>query len=146
MKESNAIYFLDTNIFIRVFVREDARSFEECTTLLNGIRNGKVNAATSTLVLAEIAWVLGSFYKYPKERVIEAIDSILSMKNLAIQDGYDNRIALILFEKHSVKFVDTLLAAHHLVLQGRAVLTSYDKDFDRLPCQRVSPEKVTFDR
>lgn len=142
MSESSEIYFLDTNIFMRVLVRADDQSFKECSRLLNKVKQGDIQTVTSSLVLAEVSFVLKSFYKFSKPEIIEALESILSLKNLVIQDGYDSRIALTLFEKHNVKFVDTLLAAHTLVADGRAIMVSYDREFSRLPCRWVVPSKV----
>lgn len=142
MKGSKETYFLDTNVFMRALVRSDDTSFNTSVRLLGLIKTGKIKALTSSLVLAEIDFVLKSFYKFSKQEVIEALKSVTSLKNLRIQDGYDSETALTLFEKHNVKFVDALLASHKLILQNKAAIVSYDRDFSRLPCQWLSPAEV----
>lgn len=134
--------FLDTNIFLRVIVKEDEKSFRECTELLASIKAGERKAYASSLVLAEINWVLGSFYKFPKPEVILALSGILSLKNLTVDDGYDTLTALSLYERHSVKFIDALLSSHRLVFRKEIPIVSYDKDFSVLPVKWLKPEEV----
>lgn len=134
--------FLDTNIFLRVIVKEDEKSFRECTELLASVKSGERKACTSTLVLAEVSWVLGSFYKFPKPEVVLALSGILSLKNLIVDDKYDTLTAISLYERHSVKFIDTLLSTHHLVFRKEVPMVSYDKDFSVLPVKWLRPEEV----
>lgn len=134
--------FLDTNIFLRVIVKEDEKTFLECTKLLASVKSGERRAYTSTLVLAEINWVLGSFYKFPKSEVVLALPGILSLKNLTVDDKYDTLTAISLYERHSVKFIDALLSTHHLVFRKEVPMVSYDKDFSVLPVNWLRPEDV----
>jgi len=72
-------YFIDTNIFIRVLVA-DAGSKEmlkDSVGLLASARDKKRRMVTSSLVLAEIAWVLKGVYGFKREEVARAIDSII---------------------------------------------------------------------
>lgn len=140
-KKKKAV-FLDTNIFLRVIIKEDEKSFRECTELLASIKAGERRAYTSTLVLAEINWVLGSFYKFPKTEVVLALSGILSLKNLAVDDGCDTLTAISLYERHSIKFIDALLSAHRLVFKKEIPMVSYDKDFSVLPVKWLRPEEV----
>jgi predicted nucleic-acid-binding protein len=145
MKESKKSrgkrYFFDTNIFLRVLVREDEKTFSECVRLLESVKNGKIKACTSSLVLAEIQWVLGSVYKFSKNETVEAIKGVLALKNLKVEDGHDVLSAISLYERHSVKFVDTLLASHRTVKRGMPIV-SYDKDFSVLDVHWLQPKDV----
>lgn len=141
-KRTKKAVFLDTNIFLRVIVKEDEKSFRECTELLTLVKSGERRAYTSTLVLAEVNWVLNSFYKFPKSEVVLALSGILSLKNLTIDDKYDTLTAISLYERHSVKFIDALLSTHHLVFRKEVPMVSYDKDFSALPVNWLRPEEV----
>lgn len=141
MKERER-YFLDTNIFLRVLIRDQEREFQECFTLLSEIKEGKITAFTSTLVLAEINWTLLRTYKFPKEKAVVGTDAVLSLRNLKIVDDFHARLGLLLYKEHSVKFIDALLASHKLIQEKKAVIVSYDKDFDKLGVLRKEPGEI----
>lgn len=135
-------YFLDTNILIRVIAEEDKKTFLDCLNLLNLIKQGKIKASISTIVFAEVAWVLKSPYKFTKSKIIKYLKSILALKNLKLTDSLDLKKAVNLYSKYNIKFTDCLVAANNDLLNKKAILISYDKDFDKLPIKRIEPEKI----
>ena len=52
------LYFIDTNIFLRVFVKENEKAFKECLDILELVKNGKIKAFINNLVIAEVNWIL----------------------------------------------------------------------------------------
>jgi uncharacterized protein len=134
-------YFIDTNIFLRTLVKENEKSFSECFSFLELVKKKKLKACTSFLVLAEVNWTLGSFYKFSKDETIRAIKSIVNLKNLKICDGCAFQSAVALYEAHNIKFVDALIASNFAVQKRKAIIVSYDKDFDKLEATRIEPGK-----
>lgn len=130
--------FIDTNVFLRAIVKEDKQTFNQCLSFLKTINNGKVKAITSTLVFLEITFVLLSFYKFPKEKVQQALESILDLPHLKIVDVFDVREAIETYKKTKIKFVDCLLAS--LLIKKDFKIVSYDLDFDKLKVKRLSPK------
>lgn len=135
-------YFVDTNIFLRVLTKDQKKHFKECTKFLEAVREGSVYAYTSTIVLSEIVWTLGSFYEFPKESVLEALEATLNLKNLEITDDFDARKALELFKQHNVKYIDAVIASLSEIQKETAAVVSFDKDFDKLEIQRMEPKDV----
>jgi len=129
------VYFIDTNIFIRVLELENEKMFEECSGVLRLIKNGEVKAFTSNLVLS----VLGSFYNESKEKVIKGLNGIINITNLKIIDKFDPSEALDLYLKHSVKYIDTLICTMPEIKSKKMTVISYDKDFDKLGVKRIEP-------
>ncbi|MDP2951206.1 MAG: hypothetical protein Q8N55_02370, partial [bacterium] len=82
-------YFIDSNIFLRVFVKENEKVFQDCLNLLKKAETKQIKVFTSVLVLAEIDWVLEGFYRFSKERALEAIESIFKLKGLRFIDAFD---------------------------------------------------------
>jgi len=140
MKEIS--YFLDTNIFLRAIVRDDAKKAKECEALLQAIMEKKIRAFTSHVVLSEIAWVGRGVYKMSKQEIIDAVRGIATIKNLKIRDRFNAFIALEYFEAHNVKFIDALIASDSSFVKGAFVIVSYDRAFDKLGIQRVEPDKI----
>lgn len=144
MKESK-LYFIDANIFLRVLVEEDKKTFKECFRILKAIKEGKIKAFTSSLILAEINWVLGGFYNFPKGEITTALKSILSLKGLKVIDKYNFYSAISLYDNFSIKFIDALIASHYLVHDKKATIISYDKNFDKIGAvARKEPNGILY--
>lgn len=136
------VYFVDSNIFIRVLVKETDKIFKECYRFLDLVRQSKIKAFTSSLVLAEIDWVLEGFYGFKKENVIEGLKSILKLRGLKIVDKINASLAIELYEKHNIKFIDALIASNPKIFKKKVTMVSYDKDFDKINVLRKEPKEV----
>ena len=135
-------YFIDTNIFLRVFVKDNEKAFKECLVLLTIVKENKIEAYTSSIVLAEINWTLGSYYHFSKPKTIRCIKSILNLRGLKVEDKHEMIRALQLYEKNSVKYIDAVIASDVDILDKRATVVSFDKDFDKLKVLRKEPKQI----
>ena len=133
------VYFIDSNIFLRLLIREDERVYQLCYSLLEAIKKGKLKAATSNLVLAEIAWTLSSYYKFPKDKVIIALEGIVNLSNLSIVDKYQPLLGILLYKGKSVKYIDAMIASNINLRNKSWKIISYDNDFDKLGVFREEP-------
>lgn len=135
-------YFIDTNIFIRALHKENERLFLECITLIKSIKENQIEAVTGTVVLTEIVWTLSSFYKINKAKIIEGLQGIMNISGLKIVDDYNQNLALDLFEKHPIKYIDALIASSENIYSKKVTIISYDRDFDKLEILRKEPKEV----
>jgi predicted nucleic acid-binding protein len=138
---SKPLHFIDTNIFLRVFIKENETMNRDCIALLHAIEQKKIKAFTSSVVVAEIHHVMTSVYHVDKNIITNALKSIMGISNLSIVDDMDVSITLSLFTSYSVKFTDCLIASSK-ILQNNGVIVSYDKDFDKLKIKRVEPQEI----
>ncbi|KKU03049.1 MAG: hypothetical protein UX99_C0013G0007 [Candidatus Amesbacteria bacterium GW2011_GWB1_47_26] len=94
--------FVDTNIFIEVFVRFGNKS-DRCKALLKEAKN----LQTSSFVFSEIEWVLRSAYELDKRVVVKCLKTVIS-SNIEI----DNKMILVkaieFYESHTVDWTDCL--------------------------------------
>ena len=142
MKEpKKSSVFIDTNIFLRAIIKEDEQTFNESLSFLEKISEGKIKAITSTLVFMEVNFVLLSFYKFPKEKVQQTLESIFDLPHLKIIDIFDMREAIETYKKTKIKFVDCLIAS--LLKKKDFKIVSYDLDFDKLKIKRLTPKDFT---
>jgi len=131
--------FLDSNIILRYLINDDPRKAKRCDALLQNIAQGKEAAWTHALAIAEIIWVLTGTYRLPKERVIDALVSLLGMKDLLLEDKHRVLSALATYRSTSIDFID---AYHAQMMHDRGLTSiySYDTDFDKLPAvKRMEP-------
>lgn len=131
--------FIDTNIFLRVIVRDHPTQTTECERIIEALREGRMEAMTCHLVLAELVWTCLRFYKLPKKDVVRLVRGVASMPHLSIVDDFDTLRALASYEAHNVKFVDAMIASHTFLVRAHGLILSYDADFDALGIPRVEP-------
>lgn len=136
------LYFIDSNIFLRALHKENEQSYLACVTLLKEIKENRLKAYTGTVVLAEIVWTLSSFYKIEKQKIIESLRGITTLNGLKIIDNYNHMDTLELYEKHSVKYIDALIASDKDIQMKTAIVVSYDRDFDKLSVIRKEPQSI----
>lgn len=134
--------FVDSNIFLRTLTGESGDKFRDCQSFLAMVKEGQIQALTSSLVLAEVTWVLLKVYKFPKEKVLVGIHSILSLDNLNFIDEANQNLATQIYEAHSIKFIDALIASNPKIQNKEMTIVSYDDDFDKLNIIRKEPKEM----
>ncbi len=132
-------YLIDTNIFLRVLIREDETSFQSGLQLLEEIKLKKWDAFVPGIVLSEIAWTLKSYYGFSKSEIVSALRSIQNLRGLTLIDNYNYQLALDLYHHHAVKYIDACIASLPLIQEDGATLISYDRDFDKMGIDRKEP-------
>ena len=135
-------YFIDSNIFLRVLIKENPQVFNDCYSFLEAVKQNKFDAITNSLVLAEVNWTLSSFYKIAKKEIIERIKGILQLRGLKIIDSYNHLQALNLYKKFSIKYIDSLIASNEDILAKKITIVSYNTDFDKLKLLRKEPSEI----
>lgn len=136
------IYFIDSNIFLRTLIKEDEKSFRDCYRLLKLVQEKKIKTFTSSLILAEINWVLESFYKFRKSDTVEALKSVLNLRGLKIINKLNPDLAIGIFQNLNVKFIDALIASSPQIFKKEVAIISYDRDFDKIGVIRKEPEAI----
>ena len=101
----------------------------------NGQRPGTL-CSIVPVVVAEIVWVLGSFYKTPKARIAE-LSSSCSWLTASCNDRDLLVEALYSMADKNVDFVDAYLAA--LARSREDAVASFDDDFKRLGVPHIVP-------
>lgn len=117
--------FLDSNIWLRFFVHDNTQ-FDSVQKLIAAIENGQRLPYTSAIVLLEIAYVLKTAYKQPKDKINRYLKSMCSIRNMTVIDKTNTKKALEILEKTGVKFSDCLIASQ---IPNGATLATFDKDF-----------------
>lgn len=135
-------YLIDTNIFLRVLIREDESSFQSGLRLFEGIKQKEWNAFVPGIVLSEIVWTLTSYYQFSKPEVVAAVQGVLNLRGLSVIDNYNYALAVEFYQNHSVKYVDACIASLPVVQDQQATIISFDHDFDKLGVSRKVPDEV----
>jgi predicted nucleic-acid-binding protein len=118
---------VDTNVLVRLLVRDDAAQVEAAESFV------APGAWVSHLVLAETLWVLDAVYERPPAQLATAIDLLLDHQSLTLQDADIVRAALDHFRaRPSLGFSDCLVL-ETARKAGHLPLGTFDKALAKLP-------------
>ena len=126
---------LDTNVLVRHLTDDPPDLAERATAYL---------AAAETLVLpdlilAEVVYVLESFYEVPRNRVAELARSIVTFESIQTVDAGLLLRAIEVYEVHRIDFSEAYLVA---LAESFNIddIASFDRAIDRVPTiNRIEP-------
>lgn len=132
--------FVDTNVFLRFLVNDDPVKADACEALFRKAIAGDEVLLTSEMVIAEIIWVLESYYELGKADIRERVEKILNTQNLECPHREIIINALSLYAEKNIDYIDAFNAVT-LKRDKVAGIYSYDKHFDRIDwLDRFEPE------
>ncbi|MGA7876917.1 MAG: PIN domain-containing protein [Desulfoferrobacter sp.] len=133
--------FVDTNVFLRFLVNDDSQKADACEMLFKRAIEGEEALFTTDMVVAEIIWVLESYYKLNMKEIREKVEKILNTKNLECLNREIIINALAVSEEANIDYIDAY-NAYMLKTRGITELYSYDSHYDRLSwLKRIEPAK-----
>jgi len=113
---------LDTNILIRFLISDNKEQTFKIRKLF--LKSPKKNLEIPDLVIAEVIYVLLSFYKIPKAEIVDKIASLIDSQIFVINEKII-KTALDIFKKENISFVDAYLCS--LVVNGEnSLLYTFD--------------------
>ena len=118
--------FLDANIFIRYLTNDDPAKADRVEKLLDQAAGGGKQLLTTEMVIAEVVWVLESFYKLDNRAIGPMVKAILATPGLEVINGALVEKAVEHYMGKNIDFIDGYIAA---VMERHKVseIFSYDK-------------------
>jgi len=98
--------FLDTNILIRYFTKDDEEKAYNVLELLKKIERNEEKATTSPLVIFEVIFTLQSYYKVPREEIKDLLLPILNLRGLKLPFKSIFEKALEMYPQVNISFAD----------------------------------------
>jgi predicted nucleic-acid-binding protein len=102
---------LDTNVVVRYLAQDDARQSAAATRLFERVLAPDNPGFVSSVVLCELAWVLAECYGADRARIRQAIEGLLSARQIAVEAPDVVRHALRAWEQGGADFADALIGA-----------------------------------
>lgn len=124
--------FVDTNLFIRYLTNDDPAKADRVEKLLDQAAGGSVTLVTTEMVIAEIVWVLESYYGLTNVAIAPLVRGILATQGLEVINGALIGRAVELYEGEGIDFVDGYIAA---VMEKNGIAELYS--FDRKHISRI---------
>ncbi|MBE3115536.1 MAG: PIN domain-containing protein [Actinobacteria bacterium] len=131
--------FLDTNIFLRYFLKENESVFRRLEKLFSEIILGNIIGVANAMIIAEVVWVLSRSYKWNKEKICDNIEFILITPNIRFKDKAILVNAVNVYKEKNISFID---AYNYSFIRANGVteIYSFDRDFDELQdVKRLEP-------
>ncbi len=125
--------FIDTNLFIRYLTNDDPQKADRVDRLLEQAVTGEIELITAEIVLAEVVWVLESYYKLEKAQIAEMLKAILSTPGLKVLNGRIVEKALQYYSLQNIDFVDAYIVA---LMQKHKITGIYS--FDKKHLDRIT--------
>ena len=127
---------IDTNIIVRLIVKDDPKLLEESVEFFKKVEKGSATAEISILVIDETIWVLQNYYSLKREVCLPKLLELLAYPKIKIVEISKEIIVKILNQMLSTKidFTDYYL----LAISGNEKLFSFDNDLKKL----MTPKQV----
>ncbi|MBO1348798.1 MAG: PIN domain-containing protein [Hormoscilla sp. GUM202] len=130
--------WLDANVSIRLITTEPPELFQRSLRLVERADRGEVTLRLLPMVVAEVIWVLRSFYQYPRTQIAELLLPLVTRQGVVLEEADIVIAALDRMAIANLDFLDAFLAETARRRGGYVV--SFDRDFRRLEVDWVEPE------
>jgi predicted nucleic acid-binding protein len=127
--------FVDTNVLVRHLTGDPPGQARRAGSFLAQAEE----LLLTDLVVAEVVYVLESFYEVPRVRVAELVRAILAFESIVVLDLSLLLRALELYEVDRLDFADAYLVAS-AETSGVEAVASFDRSIDRVDTvRRIEP-------
>lgn len=119
--------FVDTNILVRHLTGDPPDQAARATQYLRAADE----LLLPDLILAEVAYVLESYYETPRAQVATTLRAVLAFPAIRVLDADLLQRAIEVYEVHRLDFADAYLVAS-AERTGVGVIASFDRAIDRV--------------
>lgn len=115
---------VDTNVLIRFFVGDNKLQQKQARNWFSQAQKGKRKLIIKVLIVAEVCFVLESFYKKKRDDITDAFEVFLAQSWLAVEDR-NVLLSLWGWYKNGFHFVDSYLLSW--AKNNNSSIVSFDK-------------------
>ena len=124
--------FIDTNLFLRYLTNDVPAQADAVEALLQQAADREMVLVTNSLVLAEIVWVLSSYYQCSRVDIRDKVLAVLNTPGLEVVDRELIFQAVAWFAEKNIDFIDAYNAAWLLAQDMHVAYTSDHMHFSRI--------------
>ena len=129
-KKSKARLLLDTNVILRFLLADHPKLSLKAKTIFKAAEEGKAELFINHTTVAEVFWVLESFYKVPKKELVQILGRLLRFPNLKVIEKKVIFATLHLITQENISYID----AYNLTCaqKKQLKLKTFDKKLEKL--------------
>ena len=132
MKISPDRYAIDANVIVRYLLQDDLQHFQKAMSIMEGVEDGKLIVDLDPVNLAEVIWVLQSFYKRSAREIGTQLTDLLQHEGIMMPEKDRYLTALHRYMTDIPHFGDAC-ACTKAIEQCEGKLFSFDRKLDKAP-------------
>jgi len=117
---------IDTNLLVRYLTGDDPRKAKSVDNLLSKAERGELKILVPSIVIAELVWVLESFYQMHSTETAELIEAVLNTPGIEVTEKSIIASTLKLYRTKNIDLIDAWIIEF---AKDRGIKTIYT--FDR---------------
>lgn len=121
------IAYVDTDVLVRHLTDDPPEQATRATAILENAER----LILTDVVVAELVYVLESYYERPRRQITASVQSLLTLSSIAVSNHDLLLRALELYEHTRLDFAEAYLAAA-AELTGVGAVASFDRALDRV--------------
>ncbi|MCK9418995.1 MAG: type II toxin-antitoxin system VapC family toxin [Nitrospirae bacterium] len=120
---------IDTNLLVRYLTGDDPSKANDVKRLLLKAAQGEIRLLIPSIVIAELVWILQSFYKLERSEIVPLLNAILHTHGVEVSDKGIVSDAIAIYRDEVIDFIDAWIVAFAKTVEVRAVYTFDRKHF-----------------
>ncbi len=120
---------IDTNLLVRFLTEDDPSKANDVKRLLLKAAQGEIRLLIPSVVIAELVWVLQSFYKLERSEIVPLLNAILHTHGVEVSDKTVVSDAIAMYRNEAIDFIDAWIVAFAKAAEVRAIYTFDRKHF-----------------
>ena len=120
---------IDTNILVRYLTEDDPSKANDVKRLLLAAAQGGIRLLIPSVVIAELVWVLQSFYKLDRGEIVPLLTAILHTRGVEVSDKAIVSDAIAMYGDGPIDFIDAWVVAYAKEVDARTIYTFDRKHF-----------------
>jgi len=124
-------HHLDTNVILRFLLADDPKQSPKARALFELAQAGKVTLCVSHVCLAEVTWVLLSFYAFERNKLATTLREFVLHDGVEVENETVLLDAFDRFGRVNVDFIDCYAAA--LAKHAGCPVVTEARDFRKFP-------------
>ena len=123
-------YLVDTNILLRLFLRDNESQAKIVDKYFQNCKKGKLKIVVLSEVIPEIEFVLRKFYKIDKKVIVKYLSGLVNTLYIEIEKRVVWKQAINIYRTNNVDIIDSLLYAESMNRKNE--ILCFDKDFNKI--------------
>jgi predicted nucleic acid-binding protein len=124
--------YIDSNVILRYLTQDPPKMAEKALKIFTEAKKGRLILLITPLTVAEVVWVLESYYGHPKKDIADTLTQFLLCDGLEIESLELMIGSLNLYQERNIDFADAVLASQAL-RKGPPSIYSFDHHLNRVP-------------
>lgn len=122
-------YICDTNFILRYLLGDNSAMLAKTKEVFEQAKSGQAILLIEQTIFTEVVFVLSSFYKVPKGKIVQILTGLLAYKGISTEKEI-LALALVYYRKHQLHIVDCLLLAKAKL--SKLPILTFDQKLDGL--------------